>query len=248
MNLKIKSIIIEDNPTEFNYLRSLLTVNFSNIEIIDHSDNINDSIRKINTHKPEIIFMDIVLKDGNAFEILDRVDNYDFEVIFITAQDKYLEKAIEYYAFNYVLKPIDLSKLEQIIKRYETLKERMFSLTKYKMFIEFINDQFSQLMLHVNSEHIMVNLNDVIKCEADSNYTLFTLSNNKKLLASNTLKYYTDLLSYKGFFKAHRSCLVNIKQIKSIYKKEAIILNTKEKIIVSQRNKSNLTDLIKLLS
>ncbi|WP_025741535.1 LytR/AlgR family response regulator transcription factor [Aquimarina pacifica] len=248
MDLKIRTIIIEDDQDAFDDLKLLIDKNLDTIEIIGHCDTIKASIKMINTLKPEIVFMDIILKDGNAFEILDNIDNSNFEVIFVTAHNQYLEKAIAHYAFHYILKPIELSKLEHVIKRYKTLKERMFSFAKYEVFSKFIKDQFSQLMLHVNNEHIMVNLNDVIKCEADNNYALFFLSNGKKLLASNTLKYYDELLSHKGFFKVHRSCLINVKHISSIYKKEAIILNTKEKIMVSQRNKSNLSDLIKLLS
>ncbi len=248
MNAKVKAIIIEDDTEAADHLNSLISSNFNNIEILGFSDNIANSVKLINKVKPEIIFMDILLNDGNAFQVLDMIETPNFEVIFITAYDSYLEKAIEHYAFNYILKPIDLPKLKQIIDRYNKLKQRMFSLAKYNQFIKFLSDQSSQILLHVNNEYIMINLNDVIKCETDSNYTIFYLSNNEKILVSNTLKYYEELLSHKGFFRAHRSCLLNIKHIKSIYKKEAIILNNREKIRVAQRNKSNLNNLIKLLS
>ncbi len=248
MNSDIKAILVEDDKEACDYFNTLLFENFPEIKIKGQSATVKDAVQKINTIKPEIIFMDIILKDGNAFEILESVTHSDFEVVFITAHNQYLEKAMEHYAFHYILKPIQLPKLQKIIKRYKAVKERMFSLTKYTMFSKFISNEFSQLMLHVNSEHIMVTLQEIIKCEADSNYTIFFLANGKKILASNTFKYYTELLSFKGFFKVHRSCLINIKHIKSIYKREAIILNTNEKIMVAQRNKSNLSKLIQLLS
>jgi len=106
----------------------------------------------------------------------------------------------------------------------------------------------SQLLIKTGYQHIAVKLNEIIKCEADGNHTYFYLDNNKKYLASNTLKYYEGLLSSKGFFKAHRSILVNINYIVSIYKKETLVLKNNDKVHVSVRNKSNLSKLIDLLS
>ncbi len=248
MNTVIKAIIIEDNIEASDYLFSLIVNNFTQIEIVACTDNVKEAVHKINSLKPEILFMDIELKDGNAFEILDAFENSDFEVIFITAYDSYLEKAMEHYAFYYILKPVELSKLEEVIKKYLNLKERMFSLAKYKIFSEFMDDRFSKLLIHVNCEYVLINLKDVIKCEAEGNYTFFFLSNENKLLASNTLKYYDELLTHKGFFRAHRSVLVNISHIKSIYKREALILSNRDKVIVSQRKRSNLSSLINSFS
>lgn len=106
----------------------------------------------------------------------------------------------------------------------------------------------SKLLIHIGDEHIAINTNDILKCEADGNYSIFILVNKSKYLASKSLKYYESLLSKKGFFRANRFTLINITHIHSIYKKEAITLSNKEKIIVSIRNKSKLFELIKSLS
>ncbi|WP_159025745.1 LytTR family DNA-binding domain-containing protein [Aquimarina sp. Aq78] len=106
----------------------------------------------------------------------------------------------------------------------------------------------SKILVHIGNEHIAVDINDIIKCEADGNYSLFTASNKSTYLVSKSLKYYEGLLSKKGFFRANRSTLININQIHSIYKKEAITLSNKERIVVSIRNKPKLIELIKSLS
>ncbi|WP_299336033.1 LytTR family DNA-binding domain-containing protein [uncultured Psychroserpens sp.] len=247
-NSKINTIIIEDNIESQEYLTSILQSQFSNIDIIGYADNVIDSISIINTEKPELIFMDIELIDGYSFEIFKHLKHHDFEVIFVTAFDNYMSKAIDHYAFSYIIKPYEKDRMIKVINRYIHLKERLFSEHKFQLLSSFLSSKSSRFLLHVGNEHVSININDIIKCEAEGNYTYFYLADHKKYLASNSLKYYEELLIDKGFFKAHRSVLINIEYIASIYKKETIILTNNDKINVSVRNKSNLTDLINQLS
>ncbi len=246
MNSTISTVLIEDNKEAANYLSSILKTHFHNIEIIATSDNVRDSITLLNNHSPEIVFMDIELIDGDAFQVLDAIDHYDFEVIFISAHNNYIEKSMEYYALNFLTKPIEVDQLINVLKRYRNLKKRLFTKQKYITLKEFLTE--SRLLIHTGNEHIALDISTIIKCEADGNYCLFSLSNKSNYLASKPLKYYESLLFEKGFFRANRSTLVNIKHIHSIYKKEALVLSNKEKIIVSVRNKPKLSELIKSLS
>ncbi len=111
-------------------------------------------------------------------------------------------------------------------------------------FDEFKKHQSSQFLIHVNHQYLAITIDDILKCEAVGNYTNFYLADKKKYLASKSLKYYENLLLYKGFVKANRSIIVNISHIKSIYKKETIILKNEDKIIISRRNKVNIDELI----
>ncbi|CAM1342729.1 LytR/AlgR family response regulator transcription factor [Tenacibaculum amylolyticum] len=101
------------------------------------------------------------------------------------------------------------------------------------------------LFIHVNSSYVSVSLQELIKCEADGNYTKFFMDSGDEYLASKSLKYYEKMLKNKGFFRANRSVLINVRYIKSIYKKEAITLHNEERIVVSVRNKSSLVNFIK---
>ena len=151
-----------------------------------------------------------------------------------------------YYTFNFLSKPIEINRLKNTVQRYINLKDRLFTKQKYTLFREFITE--SRLLIHTGNEHIAVDLDKIIKCEADGNYTHFLTMDSIKYFASKSLKHYENLLITKGFFRANRFTLVNIKHISSIYKKETIILSNKDKIIVSVRNRSKLSDLIKLFS
>ncbi|MDY8136929.1 LytTR family DNA-binding domain-containing protein [Aquimarina sp. 2201CG5-10] len=242
----VSVVVIEDEKEAFENLSNVLIKNFKEIEVIGNSDNVQDSIELLNCAKPELVFMDIELVDGNAFQILDKIENYDFEIIFTTAHNNYLEKAISYYAFHFLTKPLEVDKLKKVVTRYLDLKNRLFTQQKYKLLMEFINE--SRLLVQVGNEHIAIDLNDIVKCEADGNYTHFLTTGKVRYLASKPLKYYEKLLIERGFFRANRFVLINIKHIRSIYKKEAIVLANNEKIVVSVRNKSKLSELIKYLS
>ncbi|PKV49985.1 LytTR family two component transcriptional regulator [Aquimarina sp. MAR_2010_214] len=246
MNQIISAVIIEDEEEAFTYLKATLEKHFCNINIIGSSNNAKNAIDILNNLNPELVFMDIELPDGNAFQILDAINNYDFEVIFVTAHSNYIEKAIAYYAFNFLTKPIEVKQLINIIKRYIHLKKRLFTKQKYILLKEFLTE--SKLLIQTGNEHIAININDIIKSEADGNYSHFTMADKSTYLASKSLKYYENLLLEKGFFRANRSTLVNIEHIRSIYKKQALILSNKEKVIVSIRNKSKLSEIINYLS
>jgi len=249
LTTKIKTLIVEDDASASKYLSTMLQNNFSQIDIIGSAESVKDSIKLIDTLKPEIIFMDIVLSDGNAFQIFDKIKYNDFEVIFVTSHEEYLKKAIEeHYAFYYTSKPVAISKIEGVVCKYDNLKKRMTALNNYQMFSDFLKGNTTKLLIQVSNQYLALNIKDIVKCLADGNYTYFYMSDKKRYLASKSLKYYENLLINKGFFKAHRSTIINIGYIKSIYKKEAIILYNDEKIIISRRNKINLNRLIGQLS
>ena len=247
-DLKIKTIIIEDVIESQDYLIRLLGQHFPAIEILGCATNIEDGIGLIRREQPELIFMDIELTDGYSFEILDQIPDQSFEVIFVTAFENMIQKALDHYAFSYITKPIDEQKFIAAVNHYTQLKQRLYSQNKHEMFLEFFKEKSSRLLLQVGSEYISVAVSEIIKCEADGNYSYFFLQDGRRLHVSEPLSYFEGLLVPKGFFKAHRSVLINIECIASIYKKETIILSNGDKVHVSTRNKSKLTELISRLS
>lgn len=248
MESKIRTIIIEDDTNAVDYLSSILSSNLKNIDLIGVSNNITDAIRFIDSKKPELVFMDIELTDGNSFEIFNQLHFTDFEVIFVTAFDDYLKSAIDHYAFSFVVKPYEPKKIVEIVNRYLKLKKRLFSMNKYNALSNFLQSNDAQLLLNIGNEHISIKMNEIVKCVSDGNYTSVYMTNGEKHLALHSLKYYESLFTNKGFFKAHRSTLINIAHISSIYKKETIILTNNDKINVSIRNRSNLTNLLNTFS
>ena len=244
----ISAIIIEDNIEAQEYLSDLLKTHFLDIQILGYASSITQSILLINQHHPELVFMDIELTDGLSFEIFNTIKKPSFEVIFITGFQDFIQKALDHFALSYITKPIDPSKLIAVINHYIQLKQRLFSIEKFELLKSLTQNKDGQLLIQTTNEHILIKTASIIKLEADGNYTFLYLDDGRKLLASKAMKYYESLLPKASFFKAHRSTIININCIVSIYKKETIILNNNDRIHVSTRNKSKLTELIQLLS
>lgn len=238
----ISAIIIEDEPESQNYLYSLIKQNYNQIHIIAICDSVKDALITLQEKKPDLVFLDIELKDGNAFDLLDQISNYFFEIIFITGHTSYLEKSIDYYGFNYLTKPIDTSKLMRTINRFILKRDFFFNEYKYKLYKEFTEE--SKILLNLGKEQVMVFLEDIIKCEADGNYCRFYLSEKLSYHASLSLGYYEELLKNKGFFRVNRSTLINLDHIKSIQHNKVIILSSKEKVEISVRKKKDFLTLI----
>jgi len=245
MNKEVRCLIIEDQKEASDFLSKIIQEHLNNIELIGVATTVKDSIDSIKQLKPELVLMDIELPDGNAFEILDVFTNPDFEVIFTTGHSEFMEKALEYFAFSYLTKPFEIQQLVKIIDRFLQKREKLFTDFKIKIFKDFILEQGTKFLLHIGAEHIAIDLKSVIFCKADGNYTIFHMESGEKLMASHPLKYYEKLLLHKKLLRLNRFVLINTLHIKSIYKKEAILLSDNSRIQIGARQKDLLSKLIK---
>lgn len=244
----LRVFIVEDEKQSLDLLESYLLRSNHTINIIGSAPSVAQAISNISKNKPELVFMDIKLTDGTSFEILDHFKNRDFEVVFITGYHNFYEKAFEHFALNYLTKPINFENLTSVIDRYVTLKEKSFTNQKFEQFKNFIQDKDAWFLLHIGITHVSVQLKNIVKCEADGNYTNFYLVDGAQHMASKSMKYFESILSFKGFIRINRSTIINIQYIKSIYKKETIHLSTGEKIHISNRYKSKVDEFIKAVS
>ena len=248
MSQETPILLVEDDPITADYLKDTILLNVSDVTIVDCVDNVEDTKLAIKQLKPEIILMDIVLKDGTSFEVLDSISDPDFEVIFISAHGHFIEKALDYYSFNFITKPVDDHKLIGLLKKYQQLKKRIFELNKYRMLKEMIFETGQKILIQVGNRHLAVDFSDIIRCKADGNYTYFILTGNRKYLVSKPLGYYAELLERKQFFRSSRFDLINLTHIDHIYKKETVVLSNRDKINVSNRNRTKLSNLIREIS
>lgn len=245
-NKTINAIIIENCSKSLEYLNDLLN-NYSKIDIIGTAHSIKDGYKLINRTKPDIIFLDIELDDGNAFKLLNKIVKKNFEIVFTTAYNNYYQQAFKHFAFNYLLKPISPSELDSVIKHYmETFP--IFNSNRFDNFKKFIRADDSKILLNTGYNHILISISDIIYCKADQNFTIFRLTSGDSKIISNSLKYYSELFFEKGFFKANRSFLVNIAHIKQIIKRESLIMTNNEAINISVKNRQNLKLLIDKIS
>ncbi len=244
--MTISVIIEKENKGEsFVYLKKLLDNSSFKIELKGRASSVKEGISLIKTLNPDLVFLDVELDDGLGFEVLEQFPNPLFETIFITTFDNYYKQAFEHFAFAYVKKPFRRSKLERVLNRF-FLKE-IRPLQKTKKLLSHLDKTNASILIQCGNTHHSISLEEIIFLKAEVNYTMFFLTKKRKILANKGLIYYQKLLEKKGFFKANRSVLLNISHIKSIYRKEMIILSNREKIAVSIRNRAHLSLLIETL-
>jgi two-component system LytT family response regulator len=207
----IKALIIDDENRTRELIAKMITSFGFDIEAIPAGENVQSGIKAIEEIQPDIVFLDIQMPDGTGFEVLKSVKNKNFEVIFITAHEEFAIKAIKFSALDYLLKPIDPSELkaavEKAIKAIDEKKEEtQFDALQYNI----QPNQKRRLVLKTQESVYVVELDEIIRCEADRNYTSFFLTGGKKILVSKTLKEYETLLTGHNFLRVQQSHLINL--------------------------------------
>jgi|UniRef100_UPI00404A5568 two-component system LytT family response regulator len=206
-----KALIIDDEQRTRELIAKMITSFDLGIEAIPMGESVQSGIAAIAAIQPDLVFLDIQMPDGTGFDLLKAIPNKNFEVIFITAHEEFAIKAIKFSALDYILKPVDADELRSAIERaLETLND-----TKAEPQFEALQhniqpNQKRRLVLKTQESVHVVELDQIIRCEADRNYTSFFLKNGKKILVSRTLKDYETLLTGHNFLRVQQSHLVNL--------------------------------------
>ncbi|CAN5382772.1 LytTR family DNA-binding domain-containing protein [soil metagenome] len=216
------------------------------------ANSVASGIAAIKQIQPDIVFLDVEMDDGTGFDLVKKLDQILFQLIFITAYDKYAVTAFKLSAIDFLLKPIDEDELiislqkatkeiqsKNISKQLEVLKSSLLEL----------KSQDQKIVLQDNKSMYFVKISDIFNCEAEGSYTTFYLSDDVKIVVSKSLKEYETLLEPHGFIRTHHSHLVNIKKITRFDKAEGgiIILENTREIPVSQRKKEEVLEIISKL-
>ena len=233
--MNIQAIIVDDEQNNRDNLRQLLQKYCPQVNVISLCASAKEAAKNIETQKPELVFLDIEMPDGNGFSLLEKLAPINFEVIFVTAYDHYGIKAIKFSALDYLLKPIDVTELIQAVaKAQEKItqqqeNERMQHLLQNNK----LPDENKTLALSLADKIEFVEINTIIRCEAENNYTTFFLNDGQKLVVSKTLKEYDDLLSPFHFLRVHQSHLINLNYVKSFIKNDGGYIRMKDGSSVS---------------
>jgi len=249
----MRVIIIDDEPSARQTIESIITDNFPEIDIVGQAGSVVSALDIIRIKNPDLIFLDVDLTDGSGFDILVAFKNITFKVIFITAHQEYALRAIKFSAFDYILKPFSADELINAIKRLgiEAITENQT--IKWEAFfnnISNIDAKAKKIVLKTSESIHLVNINDIIRCEADNNYSTFYLVGGEKILISKGLKEFEELLTSQGFFRVHQSHLINLNFILRFDKRDGgfVILSDKSNIPVSQRKRQKLMEFFEGLS
>jgi two-component system LytT family response regulator len=230
----MNAIIVDDEKYIRDLIKSLLTENFKDINITASVSSVKEAYEAINNEMPDLLFLDVELPDGNGFELLGKIPSAGFKVIFITGHSEYAVAAIKVSALDYILKPIDTDELCRAVEKARDVFNHEEEKLKLQALFENLQGKktLKRIILHT-SEHLqLVSVSDIIRAEADSNYTRFWLAGGRHIMVSRPLKEFDALLSGSGMLRVHQSHLVNINYIDKIVKKEGGRLLLKDNTMV----------------
>lgn len=217
----LHAIIIEDEAASRETLKSYLIKYCPKVKLLDEADCVKSGLEIIKKHQPDLVFLDVEMPYGNAFDLLEQVEERNFETIFVTAFDNYAMKALNFSASYYILKPIDI---DELIKAVDLILEKKGSeehSMRTKILIENLkieNKQLQKIVLPLIDGFEVVKVNEILRCQANDNFTEFFFTNGKKQLICRTLKYYEEVLSEMDFVRVHKSHLINLQFVQR-YKK-----------------------------
>lgn len=241
----MKALIIEDETKSREMLVGLIKSNFPEITILGTAKNVKEAVEQINLLKPNLLFLDISMPDGTGFDVLEKTQEFKYDIVFTTATDKHAIKAIKYSACDYLLKPIDIEELKITIQKLIEKKSssaNIPSMENLQFLIQNLkraDDNYSKITLPTGNAYEIINIKDIIRCEADGSYTTFFLVGGKKLMVSASLKHYEDLLPNKDFIRIHHHHLINMNHVIRFLKVDGgyAVMSDDSQIEISRRKK-----------
>tara|TARA_R110001592_G_C13108138_1_gene744693 strand:+ start:875 stop:1621 length:747 start_codon:yes stop_codon:yes gene_type:complete len=245
----LNAVIIDDEKNSRNVLKRLLEEIDLDVNIIDETDGVVEGVKLINAVKPQLVFLDIEMLDGTGFNVLERVNEVNFKVVFTTAYDKYAIKAFKYSAVDYLLKPIDIDDLEEAIVRVKDAiknEEPQYSQISNLLTNIKISDSDKKVAIKSANKIDFIQIKDIICFKAESSYTEIFLLKDRKIIASKPLKFYAPIFEDDAtFFRLDRTYLINTNYIKSYSKdKDTVELENGIEIPLARRRKKEFLDLI----
>jgi two-component system LytT family response regulator len=250
----IKAIIIDDVEKARSALKSDIKTYCPTVQVIGEADGVETGLQLIKNTSPDVIFLDIRMSDGSGFDLIAKLrqqGSIPFQIIFTTAYDEYAIKAFKFSAIDYLLKPVDHEDLIQAVQKIKTtdvqssLKENMELLLESMKSIKTSN---KRIALNSIDKIQVVNVDDIIQCESQKNYTLFYLTNKKQVIVTRTLKEFEDMLEGDNFLRVHHSHLINVKHLKEYVKTDGgyAMMSDGSEVPVSVRKKEYLLNLLGL--
>ena len=218
----IQALIIEDEKNSQELLKALIEEFTSGVTVAGIAGSVAEGLASIEALRPDLVFLDIELPDGDGFQVLENTEKVDFDIIFTTAFDRYAMRAFKFSATDYLLKPIDIEELQSAVARVvekrqdkpaqENQKDRIEALLQN---IRAMQQPLRRIVLPTSSGFTVVNPDNIIRCESDRNYTFIFLTDGRRILVSRTIKEYDEMLADFNFFRIHQSHLINLNFLKN---------------------------------
>jgi two-component system LytT family response regulator len=246
----IKIFIVDDERRARLSLAHVIRLHYPEAEICGEAGSIREAEGSVRRQDPDVLLLDIKMSDGNGFDLLERMMPFKFKVIFVTAYNQFAIRAFRYHAIHYLVKPVVPAELVSALNQARQLMQTEQENQKLRSLLSDLKKEEGKIVLKTQEATYILPVNEIIRCEADRNYTRFFLLNKKNILVSGGLKEYEEMLKQYKFIRPHHSHLVNPSFILRLDKKNSGILILKDgsEIPVSTRKHSEIVQQIKGLT
>ncbi len=248
MNKKVL-IVDDENPTR-QLIKKMIDSFGLNLDVYTDGENVKTAIEAIGRIKPDLLILDIQMPDGNGFDVLKALPEKNFEVIFITAYQEFAIQAIKFSALDYILKPLERDELKTaLLKAVKALNQKKNDFSFVALDNNIQPHKKKKLILKTLESMFIVDIENIVRCESDKNYTFFFFTEGKKILVSKTLKEYDMLLSGLSFFRVQQSHLINMNYVDRYDKQDGgcVIMKDGTQIPLSQAKKEEFFKMLETL-
>ncbi|MFK7953471.1 MAG: LytR/AlgR family response regulator transcription factor [Ekhidna sp.] len=243
----MKVALIDDESPMRDNMKALLHKHVPEAQVIGEAEGVVEGLELLSSINPEVLFLDVEMKDGTGFDLISRYGKPDFQVVFVTGHDKYAIKAFKYSAIDYLLKPVDPLELKSAVEKVV----RTTAIEQEQLITNFLDNnnkeaQDRNIVLKDADSVYLIAIKEIIRCQSDNNYTIFFLEDGRKLMVSRTLKEYERLFDDQPFFRTHQSHLINLSFFSKYEKREGGVVSMKDgsKIPVATRKKDVLLEIL----
>ncbi len=242
----LNAVIIDDEKNALDVLEMQLTQFCKEVNIAAKCDGGEKGIAAIKKLNPDIVFLDIEMPHKNGFDVLKATSQFNYDVVFTTAYDQFAIKAFKFSAIDYLLKPIDIVELQQAVEKVKNKKGGNNLDEKIKTLFSQMqsSQQHNKIALPYGEAMQLVDAEEIIRCESDSNYTHIFLKTGKKITVAKTLKEIEETLDGLSFYRIHQSHLVNMQHISKVIKGDGgyVVMDDGTNITISRNKKEAFMD------
>lgn len=248
----LRAIIIDDEDHQRLTIEKMVRRHCPGVTLVGQANGVRSGMEAIIKHKPDLVLLDIKMDDGTGFDLLGKLQPIDFKVIFITAYDQYAIKAFRLSAIDYLLKPLDPDELVQAVEKANHIVQNDFTiqLENLKGFLTSEKKAIKKIIIKTFDNIHLVPINEILFCESDGSYVSIHLKDQAKIMVSSSLKDYEEMLGESGFYRVHKTFLINLEYIRRFEKSEggSVVLENEIKIPVASRKREQLLEMFKKIT
>jgi len=244
---RIRTIIVEDERKSLLTLETLLERYCPTVEVIGSARSVEEGVLTIQNLHPDLVFLDISMPDGDAFDLLNTLPNITFEIIFITAYNTFALKAFEFSALHYLLKPINYLDLKEAVARYQKINRDGDINKRLEVMRSNLSNQIDKISLPTSDGLIIVEIDRIIRIEASHNYSIFYLANKESIVVTRASNHFEHLLCDHHFVRIHNAHLINLRFVKKYIKGQGgfVLLTDETEIPVARARKMSFLGSLK---